>query len=89
MTLNSKAFILQKALKAQFPPMRGLLPVLGTGVLFCAALLSPQEAFGRETEQNESANCTDPKHRHYVVRPLTEPVPVRKKDKIRVRRVLM
>lgn len=83
------AFIVQTAFKLQFPHMRGTLLSFGSGTLLCAAMLSPEVAFARETEQSESATCTDPKHRHYVVRPLTEPVPVRKSEKIRVRRVLM
>ena len=89
MTLNPATFILQKALKAHFRRMRGALLSLGSGALLCAAMFSPEAAFARETDQSESANCTDPKHRHYVLRPLTEPVPVRKKEKVRVRRVLM
>lgn len=89
MTLNPTLFILQKALKAHFSRMRGAMLSWGSGALFCAAMFSPEAAFARETEQGDSANCTDPKHRHYVLRPLTEPVPVRKKEKVRIRRVLM
>jgi hypothetical protein len=58
----------------------------------CAAMFAPDSAYARENEQNEqhdALNCTDPKHRHSVVRPLTESLPIRKKDKSRVRRVLM
>jgi hypothetical protein len=89
MTNETATFILQKALKAHFRRMRGALLSLGSGALLCAAMFSPEAVYARETEQGESANCTDPKHRHYVLRPLTEPVAVRKKDKVRVRRVLM
>lgn len=89
MTNETATFILQKALKAHFRRMRGALLSFGSGALLCAAMLSPETAFARETDQSESANCTDPKHRQYVLRPLTEPVPVRKKDRLRVRRVLM
>jgi len=46
-------------------------------------------AFARETDQSEAANCVDPKHKHTVVRPLTESVPIRKSEKVRVRRILM
>ncbi len=85
-------FIVQTAFKVQFPRMRGHIPTLGAALVMCAALLVPDSAYARENEQNEqhdAANCTDPKHRHSVVRSLTESVPIRKKDKIRVRRVLM
>ena len=85
-------FIVQTAFKVQFPCMRGHIPTLGAALVMCAALLAPDSAYARENEQNEqhdAANCTDPKHRHSVVRSLTESVPIRKKDKIRVRRVLM
>jgi hypothetical protein len=83
------AFIVQKAFAVQFLRMRGHLLVLGSGIVLCAALLSPDAAYGRDTEQNDPANCTDPKHRHTILRPLTEPVPIRKKEKGRVRRILM
>lgn len=85
-------FIVQTAFKVQFPRMRGHIPTLGAALVMCAALLVPDSAYARENEQNEqhdAANCTDPKHRHSVVRSLTESVPIRKKDRIRVRRVLM
>ncbi len=82
-------FIVQKAFKAQILRMRGALATLATSFVFFGAMLSPETAFARETEQNEASNCTDPRHRHYVVRPLTEPTPIRKKEKLRVRRVLM
>lgn len=85
-------FIVQTAFKVQFPLMRGHISTLGAALVMCAALFVPDSAYARENEQNEqhdAANCTDPKHRHSVVRSLTESVPIRKKDKIRVRRVLM
>lgn len=82
-------FIVQKAYLAQSSHMRGQLAIFATGLVFFGALLSPETAFARDTEQNEAASCTDPKHRHYAVRPLTEPTPIRKKEKLRVRRVLM
>jgi hypothetical protein len=50
-------------------------------------MLAPGAAFARETD--DAANCADPKHRHVVVRALTEPAPIRKADKVRVRRILM
>ena len=69
--------------------MRGALITIGSGMLLFAAAFSPEAALARETEQSESAGCTDPKHRHVVLRPLIEPTPIRKKEKVRVRRVLM
>ena len=82
-------FIVQKAFKVQFPRMRGLLLTIGTGMVVLAAGMAPDAAFARENDQSEAANCTDPKHRHTVVRPLTESLPIRKGEKVRVRRILM
>jgi hypothetical protein len=86
------SFIVQKAFNVHFPRMRGHIPTLGAALVMCAAMFAPDSAYARENEQNEqhdALNCTDPKHRHSVVRPLTESLPIRKKDKSRVRRVLM
>jgi hypothetical protein len=83
------AFIVQKAFQAQIRRMRGLFLTVSTGIIVLAAGMSPDAAFARETDQPEAANCTDPKHRHTVVRPLTESVPIRKGEKVRVRRILM
>ncbi len=83
------AFIVQKACLAQPLPMRGQLAIFASGMVFFGAVLAPETAFARESEQSEAASCTDPKHRHYAVRPLTEPTPIRKREKLRVRRVLM
>jgi len=83
------AFIVQKAFKVQFQHMRGLFLTVGTGMGILAAGMAPDAAFARETDQPEAANCTDPKHRHTVVRPLTEALPIRKGEKVRVRRILM
>ncbi|MFN3452494.1 MAG: hypothetical protein ACK4ZE_10095, partial [Sphingorhabdus sp.] len=69
--------------------MRGFFATLGTGMVILAAGSAPEAAFARETEQSEIANCTDPRHRHVVVRLLTESLPVRKTEKQRVRRILM
>jgi hypothetical protein len=82
-------FIVQKALCWHFARMRGLFSTLGTGIVILSAGSLPDTAFARETEQSEIANCNDPRHRHFVVRPLTESLPVRKAEKQRVRRVLM
>jgi hypothetical protein len=82
-------FIVQKALCWHFAGMRGLFSTLGTGIVILSAGSLPDTAFARETEQSEIANCNDPRHRHFVVRPLTESLPVRKAEKQRVRRVLM
>jgi hypothetical protein len=83
------AFIVQKAFKAQILRMRGLLLTLGGGIVVFSGGMLPDAALARETDQAETANCTDPKHRHIIVRPLTEPAPIRKTDKVRVRRILM
>jgi hypothetical protein len=83
------AFIVQKAFGAQIRRMRGLFLTVSTGIIVLAAGMSPDAAFARETDQSEAANCVDPKHKHTVVRPLTESVPIRKSEKVRVRRILM
>lgn len=85
----STMFIVAKAFKVHFPLMGRYLLSSSIWVALCAAMFVPESAFARENEQNEQPGCTDPKHRHTAVRPLTESVPVRKKDKERVRRVLM
>jgi hypothetical protein len=82
-------FIVQKAFGAQIRRMRGLFLTFGAGMAVAAAGMVPDVAAARETDQSEAANCTDPKHRHTVVRPLTESVPIRKTEKVRVRRILM
>jgi hypothetical protein len=82
-------FMLQKSLCWHFARMRGLFLTLGTGIVILSAGFLPGTAFARETEQAEIANCNDPRHRHVVVRPLTESLPVRKGEKQRLRRILM
>jgi hypothetical protein len=85
-------FIVQKAFDVHFRRMRGQFATLAVALVLCAAMLTPNSAYARESEhgeQNETLNCTDPKHRHSIVRSLTESLPIRKKDKARVRRVLM
>jgi hypothetical protein len=69
--------------------MRGLFATLGSGIVILSAGYAPDAAAARETEQAEIANCNDPRHRHVVVRPLTESLPVRKGEKQRLRRILM
>ena len=83
------SFIAQKAFCWHFAAMRGLFATLGTGIILLSAGFLPDTAFARETEQAEIAHCNDPRHRHVVVRPLTESLPVRKVEKQRVRRILM
>lgn len=83
------AFIVQKAFEAQTWRMRGIFLTFSAGIVVFSAGMLPEAASARETEQVETANCTDPKHRHTIVRPLTEPAPIRKTDKARVRRILM
>ena len=48
----------------------------------------PETAAAREPEQAEGANCPCKAQRR-VVRPMTESIPVLKKDKERARRILM
>lgn len=68
--------------------MRGALKSV-VGILLVALVAIPAAASVRESDHGDGAICTEPKHRHVVLRPLTEPAPIRKKDKVRVRRVLM
>lgn len=83
------AFIVQKAFGAHIWRMRGFFLTFGTGIVLFAAGISPDAAFARENDQSEAANCPDPQHKHTVVRALTESLPIRKGDKVRVRRILM
>jgi hypothetical protein len=81
-------FIPQKSFKMQKRRMRGIPAPLSLAMVTLFIGMSPSAAFGRETEQ-DAANCNDPKHRHAIARPLTESLPIRKSDKVRVRRILM
>jgi hypothetical protein len=82
-------FMLQQVLLVQASRREGAFMKSVMAFVIGASVLLPTSAFARESE-SEAAICTDPKHRHAVVRPLTEPAPVRKKDKVlRIRRVLM
>jgi hypothetical protein len=81
-------FILQKSFRMQKHHMRGIIAPLSLGMITLFIGVLPNAALAREAEQ-EVANCNDPKHRHAVVRPLTESIPIRKSAKIRVRRILM
>lgn len=69
--------------------MRGSFISLTVGFVVLGAFALPSAALARESETAESASCNDPRHRHVVVRPLTESLPIRKADKIRIRRILM
>lgn len=82
-------FIVQKAFDVHLRRMRGLVLTLSVVMALGASFLIPERAFARENEQNDAAICTDPKHRHFIIRSLTESWPIRKKEKARVRRVLM
>ena len=86
---SPSSFIVYKAFCWQFAAMRGLFATLGTGIVILSAGFLPGTAFARETEQAEITNCNDPRHKHVVVRSLTESLPVRKTEKQRVRRILM
>jgi hypothetical protein len=83
------AFIVQKAFKAQILRMRSLFFTFCASFVVLAAGISPDIAFARETDQTENASCGCVKQRRTIVRPLTEPAPIRKKDRDRVRRILM
>ncbi len=83
------SFIVQKAFLMQIRAMRGILLTFGSGLIVAGVSLTPGVAFARDKEQAETYNCTDPKHRHTVVRPLTESLPIRKTEKLRIRRILM
>lgn len=73
----------------QFGVVRGILLTFGTGLVVFGTIMMPEAALAREVEQADVTNCTDPKHRHTVVRPLTESAPIRKTEKLRIRRILM
>lgn len=78
-------FIVQKAFPAQIVRMRGFVFTLLT---FGVVSFAPEAAFAREAEQAETADCPTKLQRR-IIRPLTESTPLRKKDKDRVRRILM
>ena len=82
-------FILQKALGRHAIRMRGSFVSLNLGFVVLGAFALPSTAMARESEPAESASFNDPRHRHVVVRPLTESLPIRKAEKIRIRRILM
>ena len=81
-------FILQKGLSGHLRRMRVL--ILTTLAIVGAAMLgvAPETAAAREGDQVEAANCQCKPQRR-VVRSMMEPTPVRKKDRDRVRRILM
>lgn len=68
--------------------MRGFVFTTLAGGAVMAMGLVPETAAARESEQAESANCPCKSQRR-IVRPLIEATPIRKKDKERVRRILM
>ncbi len=82
------AFILQKAFLAHIAAMRGfvfaILAILATVTIG----FTPVAASPRDAEQAENVSCSCKLQRR-LVRPLTESMPVRKKDKDRMRRILM
>jgi hypothetical protein len=78
------SFILQKAVPVQTGRTRGFVFL----VLALALGAVPQTAMARENEQAEVGNCPGKAQRR-IVRQMTEPTPIRKKDKDRVRRILM
>jgi len=52
-------------------------------------MITPEAAFAREGEQCETANRFPERYRRNVVRPVTEPAPIRQTEKLRVRRALI
>jgi hypothetical protein len=85
---SSLSFILQKAFSAQTMRMRGLVfTALAFGAVAILGI-APETASARESEQAETTNCACKPQRR-IVRPMTEATPIRKKDKDRVRRILM
>ncbi|MFN0047270.1 MAG: hypothetical protein ACKVOS_12460 [Sphingorhabdus sp.] len=85
-------FIVQKAFSVYFTHMRGHILTIAAILILGATIMMPEMAYARENDQNDqhdTAICTDPKHRHFVIRSSTESLPIRKKEKTRIRRVLM
>ena len=87
--MKGASFIVETGFGRQVVGMRGSFVTLSFGLFALGGGAFPDIAMARETEPAESANCVDPKHRHVVVRPLTESLPIRKSEKLRVRRILM
>ena len=82
------AFILQKAFSAQIMRMRGFVFAILAVVATITIGVTPVTASPRDAEQVENISCSC-KSQGRLVRPLTESMPVRKKDKDRMRRILM
>ena len=79
------AFILQKDFSAQSMCMRGhIFTILAVGATAAIGIVS-ETASAREAEQADTT-C---KSQRRIIRPLTESTPIRKKDRDRVRRILM
>ena len=82
------SFILHKAFSMLIMCMRGFV---FTTLVTCGVLVlgfMPETSLARESDQAENANCVCKSQRR-LVRPMTESMPIRKKDKDRVRRILM
>ena len=82
------AFILWKAFKAQRISVKGLTYTILAIAATVLMVITPVTASPRDSDQAEAANCPCKAQRR-LVRPLTESMPVRKKDKDRIRRILM
>jgi hypothetical protein len=72
----------------QIIDMRGFVFTMLAGGAIAVMGMTPESAAARESEQAESASCPCKSQRR-IVRPLIEATPIRKKDKERVRRILM
>ncbi|MEP7349799.1 MAG: hypothetical protein ABI668_07590 [Sphingorhabdus sp.] len=69
--------------------MRGtIFTLLAVGTALIAGI-GPDVASAREAEPAENANCMCKTSCRAIIRPLTETIPIRKKDRDRARRILM
>lgn len=68
--------------------MRGFVFSMLAGSAIAVMGMTPETAAARESEQAESGSCPCKSQRR-IIRPLIESTPIRKKDKERVRRILM
>ncbi len=68
--------------------MRSFVFTMLTACAVAISSFASEPALARESERAENANCSCKLQRR-IVRPLTESTPIRKKDKDRVRRILM
>jgi hypothetical protein len=82
-------FILQKAFPVQSGSMQRLAFIIMLAAIAATAGFTPQAAYAADSDQAENTNCSCKTPRRTIVRPLTESTPIRKSDKVRIRRILM